>query len=379
MPSTDNTDGQSTEALLEALAAARRERDAAVERVEAVGEAQLERLESFHEQFTTLLGRYEERASGSGDFQAFVEFQEQLELFTNELPADLPERETFEEIDDRLQKRRLTESDFEWAGSRLEPVEDLISRLEERTEANRLVAATKGDIRDAIQETRNRIDRLETIRSLGAADLDAPVEDLREPLERYNESVRQAVTEFRRSAPARDVLGVMQRAQRFPLVPVPEPPEDLQEYLDSAPVGTESIPTLLEYADYSRSKLAHYVESPATFARIVGGSRTYLTGIDATPLTVEWPPPAAETLRWRGRELIAVLDRFAPDETIAAFRSAFEMARTDPDRYASLRLTARAKTQLSDAERNRVADGRIEADLAAARERLETLRDALED
>jgi hypothetical protein len=242
-----------------------------------------------------------------------------------------------------------------------------------------LVAATKGDIRDAIQETRNRIDRLETVRSLGAADLDAPVEDLREPIEQYNDSVRQAVTEFRRSAPAREVLGVMQRAQRFPLLPVPEPPEDLQEYLDSADVGTEPIPTLLEYAEYSRSKLAHYVESPATFARIVGGNRTYLNGIDATPFTVDWPPPAAETLRWRGRELIAVLDRFAGEETIAAFRSAFEMARTDPERYSTLRLTARARNELSEEERKRVADGTIEADLAAARDRLETLQDALED
>ena len=379
MPSTEDRSGQSTDALLEALAAARREREAAIERVEAIGEAELERLESYYEQFTTLLGRYEDRASGSGDFQAFVEFQEQLEEFTTDLPADLPERETFEAIDDRLQKRRLTESDFEWARSRLEPVEDLIGRLEERDDAHELVRATKGDIRAAIQETRTRIDRLETVRSLGAADLDAPVEDLREPIERYNESVREAVQEFRRSAPAREVLGVMQRAQRYPLVPVPDPPTDLQEYLESAEVGEEPIPTLLEYADYSRSKLAHYVEAPATFARIVGGRRTYLNGIDASPFTIDWPPPAAETLRWRGRELIAVLDRFAPAETIAAFRSAFEMARTEPQRYASLRLTARAKTELSDEERKRVAAGRIEADLAAARERLETLQAALEE
>lgn len=372
----DSTSGE--ESLLDELAAARRERERAIERVKAIGEAQLDRLETVHEEFTTLLGRYEDRASGSGDFQAFVEFQERLEHFTGDLPAGLPERETFEEIDDRLQKRRLTEADFDWARSRLEPVEDLIGRLEARAEAKRRVAALEGDVQEAIYETRARIDRLETVRSLATADLDAPVGDLREPIEQYNESVREAVRDFRRSAPAREVLSVLRTAQRFPLVPVPEPPTELQEYLDSAAVGNESIPTLLEFADYSRSKLSHYVEAPATFARIVGGNRTYLDNIDAEPFTVEWPPPAAETLRWRGRELVALLDRFAPEETIAAFRDAFEMARADPERYARLRKTARARSELSEDERRRVAEGAIEAELTKARDRLAALEDTLQ-
>ncbi|MFP4530817.1 MAG: hypothetical protein ACLFNC_05955 [Halodesulfurarchaeum sp.] len=368
----------SPETLIEDLEAARREREQAIERVEAIGEAQLDRLADRSEAFITLLGRYEDRASGSGNFQAFVEFQERLDSFIEDLPAALPERETFEEIDDRLQKRRLTDSDFEWARSRLEPVEDLLARLEDRSEANARVAALEGDVQEAIYETKDRIDRLETVRSLGSADLDAPVSDLREPIDRYNESVREAVTDFRRSASARTVLSLFQRAQRFPLVPVPEPPADLAEYVEAAPAGEESIPTLLEYADYSRSKLAHYVEAPATFARVVGGNRTYLAGIDAEPFTVEWPPPAAETLRWRGRELVALLDRFAPEETIAAFRDAFEMARADPDRYAALRKTARARSELSDDERQMVAEGTIEAELADARDRLAALEAALE-
>lgn len=373
-----STETPSAQASVEALAAARRELERAEAAVEEIGESDLETLDSIYDEFTSLLGRYEDRASGSGNFQAFIEFQDHIAEFTQDLPEDLPERETFEEIDERLQKRRLTESDFEWARSRLEPVEDLIGRLEDRSEAERLLEATKGDVRTAIRETRNHIDRLETVRSLGAADLDAPVEALRDPIERYNESVREAVTAFRRTEPATEVLALFRTARRFPLVSVPEPPEDLWEYLESAPVGEEPIPTLLEYADYSRSKLAHYVESPATFARVVGGSRTYLNGIDAEPFTIDWPPPAAETIRWRGRELIAVLNRFAPKETIAAFRDAYEMARADPERYATLRRTARAKTELTESEREQVADGQIEDDLEAARERLETLEDALE-
>jgi hypothetical protein len=373
-----STDEDSAGSLIEALEAARRERERAEKRVAEIGEDSLDTLQSYHDEFTTLLARYEDRASGSGDFQAFVKFQEELEAFTADLPEDLPERETFEEIDDRLQKRRLTESDFEWAYERLEPVEALIDRLAERSEADRLVETTTADISEAIRDTRERIDRLETVRKLGAADLDAPVFELRDPIERYNESVRSAVTEFRRSAPARRVLSVLHTARRFPLVPVPEPPEDLHSYLAAEPVGQEPIPTLLEYAEYSRSKLAHYVESPATFARVVGGNRTYLDGIDGEPFTIEWPPPPADRLRYRGRELIAVLSRFAPEETVAAFREVYELARADPERYATLRLTARARNELTAEERSAIAAGTVEDDLAAARDRLETLRDVLD-
>ncbi len=366
------------EARIEALAAARRELERAEAAVEAVGEPRLRDLESTYEDFTSLLGRYEDRATGSGNFQAFIEFQERIAEFTAELPEDIPERETFEAIDDRLQKRRLTDADFEWTRSRLEPVEDLIGRLEDRSEARHLLETTKGDVRQAIRETRDRIDRLETVRSLGAADLDAPVEALRDPIETYNESVRDAVRSFRRTEPSRDVLALFRTAERFPLVSVPEPPADLWSYLESAPVGDEPVPTLLEYADYSRSKLAHYVDSPATFARTVGGNRTYLDGIDAEPFTIDWPPPAAATIRWRGREYVAILNRFAPEETIAAFRAVYDMARAEPERYARLRRTARAKTELTETERERVANGQIEDDLAAAREQLESLEAALE-
>lgn len=373
-----STEADGTTSLVEALRAARRELEASQEAVAAVGEDDLDRLEDAYDEFTTLLDRYEDRASGSGDFQAFVKFQEELEGFTESLPSALPERETFEEIDDRLQKRRLTDADFEWARERLSPVEDLIDRLDRRTRAKRQVAQAEGDVQDAIRETKARIDRLETVRSLGEADLDAPVDRLREPIEGYNECVREAVEEFRRSEPAREVLSVLHAARNFPLVPVRAPPTDLREYLESEPVGKETIPTLLEYADYSRSKLEHYVDTPATFSRVVGGNRTYLDGIDAAAFTVEWPPPAARELRYRGRELVAMLSRFAPGSTIEHLRTVLERARADPEQYERLRHAARAREELTEDERERLAAGEIEAALAAARERLETLRAALE-
>ncbi|WP_071932505.1 DUF7118 family protein [Halodesulfurarchaeum formicicum] len=376
MTSTD--DPMTVPDLVADLKAAREALAQAEAQVAEIGESRLRRLESAHEEFTTLLSTYEDRATGSGDFQAFVEFQDELAHFLDDYPEDLPERETFEAIDETLQKRRLTDADFEWARDRLGPVEDLLDRLTERHEAEQRVQTLAGEIRTAIRETRARIDRLETVKRLGTADLDAPVEDLRDPIERYNESVRAAIQRARSEMPARQVLSILETAERFPLLSVPAPPAELHSYLESAAVGTETIPTLLEYADYSQSKLAHYVDAPATFARVVGGNRTYLDTLDATPFEIEWPPPAADHLRFRGRELVSVLNRFDARDSIAALRDVLDLARGEPARYASLRKTARARTELTESERRQVADGTIEAELEAARDRLAALETALE-
>lgn len=362
--------------LIDKLETARAERRRAEERVADIGEDKLRDLREAHQELTTLLGRYEERATGSGDFQAFVEFQGALSDLVENLPDDLPERAVFESIDERLQQRRLSERDFESARDDLAPVEDLIARLDERREAGTRVERLEGRVRDAIHRTHQEIDRLETVKSLGDADLDAPIENLRDPIESYNESVQEAFGTFRDTEPARAVVGLVVTAQQYPLLDVPEPPTDLYEFLESAEAGSKPIPTVLEYTEFSRSKLSHYVDAPATFQRLVGGNRTYLERLDADPYTIEWPPPAPEALRWRADELVSMLNRFAPPETIAALDTVRELAR-DEDRYRRLRRAARARIELTDEERERLAEGAVEADLADARDRLAALEAVL--
>lgn len=362
--------------LIAELEAAREELDRAEERVEDIGEGRLRDLTEAHEELTSLFSRYEERATGSGDFGAFIEFQEALGEFVEDLPNNLPNREAFEDIDERLQKRRLTEGDFAAARDRLSSAEDRIARLEDRREAEKAVEGLERQVREAIHETRTEIDRLETVLELGEADLDAPVEDLRDPIEAYNESVRDAFEAFRTNAPAREVIGLIETAEQYPLLSMADPPDGLLQYLESAEVGAESIPTLLEYSEYSRSKLQHYVDTPATFQRVVGGNRTYLDRLDATALTIEWPPPAPGTLRWRSNELVSMLDRFAPAETVVALESVLDLARS-ADRYRRLRQSARARAELTDTERERLAAGTVEDDLAATRKRLDALEDVL--
>ena len=360
--------------LVSELAAAERDLEAARERVGEFGEADLERLADAYEEFTGLLDRYEEPATGDGDFKTFIEFQGNVETFVERLPEDLLLREAFEEGDDHLQQRRLTESDFEHVREQLEPVADLVARLEERQQALERSRRTRKRIQGRLRDLEDRIDALERLERLGEADLDAPTERLRDPIETYNEAVRERFREFLQEAPARDVLDFQARAASVPLVDVRDPPAELAAFVETHDAGTETVEQLLSYADYSRSKLDHYVADPDALKRTVGGRQTYLQRLGADPLTVAWPPPPADELRYRCRELTGLVDRLAPS-IVEDLRAVAALPReTD---YERLRESAVARAELDDDERERVRSGAVSAELASAREESERLRDTL--
>jgi len=170
------------------------------------------------------------------------------------------------------------------------------------------------------------------------------------------------------------VLAFVETTTLYPLVPFQSPPDDLLAYVETADAGTEPIPQLLSYADYSPSKLDHYVDDPDALKRAVATRRTYLQRLDAEPLTVGWPPPAAETLRFQCEERISVVDRFAPDvvETLRAVR-----ALTRREDYDRLQTSAAAREQLTDAERERLRSGAVADERDDLRAERESIREAL--
>jgi hypothetical protein len=305
----------------------------------------------------------------------FIEFQEEIAEFVGDLPEDLRGREAFETVDDLLQQRRLTESDFEEARATLEPAREATARLEERRAARERYARVRSELDRQVSDLDDRIDDLERLVTLGEADLDAPVSEIREPVESYNEAVDEAFAAFKGDAPARAVLGFVDGTDAYPLVDFLAPPADLREYVRTHPPGTEPIPRLLEYAEFSRSKLAHYVDEPGDLKRAVGSHQTYLRRLDADPLTVDWPPPTADVLRWRSRELVAVVGRFAPEDVVARARDLRGMA--DREGYDRLRESARAREQLDADQRRRLASGAVAEELRACRAERERLVDAL--
>ena len=348
----------------------------ATERVTERGEETLEAVAEQHERLEALFSTYEERVKGDGDFAVFIEFQEEMAKFVEGLPEELPHHEAFEAVDDLMQQRRLTESDFTAARDRLAPVENDVARLEERDATQNRYRELRTRARKRARELGDEITDLEHLQNLGAADLDAPVERVGDPIEAYNEAVAEAFETFRREASARDVLDFVAATTAFPLVPFEAPPSDLREYVETHEAGTESIPQLLEYAEYSKSKLSHYVDDADALTRTVATNRTYLRRLDADPLTVALPPPPADHLRWRLRELVQVTGRFAPEDVVARLRE----LRSLPDRteYGRLRESAVAREQVTDDQRERLASGAVADELEQLRATRAELRDALD-
>ncbi len=361
--------------LIADLEAAHDAYERATARVDERDEAELQRVADSYEELQSLFDRYEEEATGDGDFKVFIEFQEAMAQFIDHLPDDLPHRERFEEVDDVMQQRRLTESDFARAREVLSPVADDVALLTERDATENRYRELRKRARRRVRELGEGVDDLEALQRLGDADLDAPVERLRDPIERYNEAVAEAFKRFKREASARDVLSFVATTTAFPLVPYRDPPPDLREYVETAEAGSESITQLQEYADYSKSKLDHYVEDADALKRNVATTQTYLRRLDASPLQLAWPPKPAAELQWRIRELTQVVGRFADDEVIAKLRDVRGLL--DDEGFERLRQSARARAQLTEEQRERLASGAVAKKLESTREAKEQLEATL--
>lgn len=365
------------ETLARRLRAAREEQRAAEDAVDEIGEQTLRSLRDAHRELVGLLDQYEDSATGSGDFEAYMECRMNVQEHVETLAEDLPERERFEAVAERFDARRLSQRDFDWARNNLEPVADLVGRLSAREQANEKRSDARRDVMERLDRIEDRIDTLREIERLGNANLDAPVEELRDPIERYNDAVMSDFKRLKQEWPARDLLALIETTTAYPLVEFREPPTDLVEYVENQDAGTEPVETLLEYADYSRSKLDHYLDAPMALKRHVATHRTYLSRLDATPLHVSWPPPRAETLQFRARELVAITERFAAEETVAALHAVRRATKRSD--YETLRDAARARVELDPEERDRLRAGEIASEREQLEDQRETLRVVLEE
>lgn len=347
------------------------------ERIAEFGEGDLQELADIYERFTDVIDRYEEDVTDDGgDIQDNIEFQSAIAAVVEDIPEGMLLKPTFDECDDLLQKRWFHDSDFEEVRERLDPVADLVDRLDRRDELLESYRETRKDIRYRIRDLDEEISELERLSRLAEADLDAPTDRLRDPIEAYNEEVTAAFETFRREQPARAVLDFLDEMTAYPLVEFEEPDPALVSYVREYPPGEEPIPQLLEYAGYSHSKLSHYVDDPEKLTHVVGRKQTYLGGLDGEPLTVSWPPPSATALEWRCRELTAAVNRFAPD-VVESLRRVAALPRETP--YETLRDTAVVRQDLTDEERERIRSENVEGELAEARAERETLETALEE
>ena len=344
-----------------------------------LAESDLDAVADAYESVATVLDRWEERATDWDDFEGYVEFRNDLSETLESIPEDVPESEAFLDADGHVKTSGVTGSlktrDFEAAREALEPAREYAETREALADARSRHRKAYRTARDRLAELDDRIDDLERLVRLGEADLEAPIEDLEAPIERYNDGVADDFADFRREASAREFLSFIATAADYPLVEFRRPPTELLEYVREHPAGEHPVPDLVEYADYSPSKLSHYVDDANLLKRRVATNRTYLDGLSADPLFVEWPPAEAEALRYRADELVSLVDRFADEETVAALRSVRELTRRET--YERLRTAAVARSELDDDERTRIENGTVESELEAAREERERLDEAI--
>jgi hypothetical protein len=367
------------EPLVETLASAAADVEAVEDDIADVGESRVRAVADAYDRATDLLDRYEETATGSGreTFKNYLEFQDRFLELVEGLDDDVPARDAFEAANERLDKRRLNDADFEAAREILAPAADRAELLARREQARQRYRDARRDVLERVDALDERIESLERLERLAEADLDAPVEELRDPVSAYNDAVTEAFQTFRRESSARAVLSFVRATRAYPLVEYRRPPADLVRYVEQNPAGENPIPTLLEYADYSNSKLSHYVDDPGTLKSRVAVDRTYLERLGPGPLTVSWPPPSATELRYRVDELISLVARFAPESVVARLRTVRDLTLDEP-RYERLRRSAVAREQLTPAERERVASGRVADELADARAARNRLAEALD-
>lgn len=361
--------------LLADLREARAEQEDVAAEIQTYGEQSVQSVADAVGEATRLLDRYADSATGTGDFEAYLEFQSQFAELVENLPAELPEREGFEEANEAVDQRTISESDFQRAREAISPAAAIADLLDRRAAAEQRVDDAERAVTKRLSAIERRLEEIEELRRLGDADLSAPTAELTDPIERYDAAVRDAFDAYVHDAPVRELLELIETTRAYPLVDFQRPPDDMLEYVRSHPVGEEPLPTLLSYADYSGSKLEHYVEDPVAFETTVPVHRTYLDRIGPEPLTVGSPPPG-DRLRYLASELVSVVGRFADEETVALARNLRSLARRDD--YDRLRDAVVAEQELTDEQRDALQRGDLEEEAERLREARERLTSSLD-
>ncbi|MEZ3162840.1 hypothetical protein ABNG03_02380 [Halorubrum sp. RMP-47] len=345
-------------------------------RIDGYGRDRVEAAADAYRRANRILDRYEEDAVGSGDFESYVRFRGEFGDAVD-VDDDLPAAEAFEAADEAVDKRRLSDEDFAAAREALEPAGEFVDLLEAYDDAVDDYRAGRKAAKEAQKRLESRLDELREVADMADADLDADLDRLHGPIDSYDEAVMEAFREFFKSASAREVFDFLDRADGTPFVDVDVPPTDLAEYVETHAAGEEPPATLLEYADYTNSKLDHYVDDPGALRTAVAVHRTYLERLDGEPLTLDWPPKPGDELAYEIDELVPLVGRIADDDAVATLRSVRELARTDE--YERLRRAAEVRHALDEEDLALIERGEAAERLAEAERTRSVVGDVLNE
>ncbi|NUE01356.1 hypothetical protein HUB97_02475 [Halorubraceae archaeon YAN] len=351
--------------------------DAVQAEIDEHGEERVVATADAYRRAIRLLDQYEETATGTGDFKSYLQFQSSFLDFVSELSEEIPAYEGFSNASDRMDKRRLSQKDFDYARDEVAPARTFVELLEQRSEAIDAYRTARSGAKTRLKELRSAEKEYARLTDLTDYNLDVPIDELKEPIEAYNNAVTDAFTQFKTNENARKLFNFIQATKSFPLVNFEQPPPELIEYIQTEDAGEKPLPKLLDLVDYSSSKLDHYVSDPGALRTNVAVHRTFLDRITAEPLTIEWPPAEANELQFRLKELSSVTRKLG-DESLEGYLRTLRRLTNNPD-FTTLRDAAAAKEELDDETLSRIVSGEIVDDYEAIVSAIESLELTLEE
>ncbi|MDX1745070.1 MAG: hypothetical protein R3324_03965, partial [Halobacteriales archaeon] len=272
--------------------------------------------------------------------------------------ADVTDRTAFEDALSRFDRRIIREKDFRRARSDLTSVKQVSETLSEAEELASQLTNERGRLSSRLRKWRHDRSQVQSRLSDLEAVTDVDPEPLVAARSSYNDRVREEFDSFAETAPAIDVARVGYKARLVPLADVPPITDEAAlSVLEDAGFATETVPTVLEYAGYSDSKLSHYVDRPGSFRSQLPVS--WFETIDGEAFTIA-ADATGDDVRHRAPALVKVIDAFATPETIAELRTLRDLAaRGEYDRMRRARRLAAddapgdvesARSQLRDLE-----------------------------
>lgn len=346
-------------------------------RIEELGPGRLDRVEFLLSELKGLVREYEDK---DRTFKTHRSLRMTLDRLARRIQKSYENEEIGEEVE-HFDKALVHARDWHWKDTRraLEPLEEIAGLRDERNRVEKEIRRQKKARRKKRRELEERARRL---RSLRDTRLDPGAEEyihsIQERLDRVNERIVGVLDALVSNAPTREVIRLLGDVGIRPELGLPRAPDKsgLMGFLGSHPVGNEPIYRVLEYADYSDSRLSHYVDRPREFKDAMSANLAYLEKItDIRRLAPKLQVEPGGMLARRLSALTSLVSRagsLVEKDTSGLVQELREMRREVlSGEYARHFSSYRRIQRLSQEERRLVEAGAVEDELAEVERRLE--------
>jgi len=149
--------------------------------------------------------------------------------------------------------------------------------IEEYRQEYGKLSKSRGLLQKELQDTKSLIEAMKTHSSVDPRAL----EDFVRRQDVYNPQVAKMLEEFECTVPAVKALGTLMQAASEPLIDFPQPPdgksvEMLIDFCKESELSDKPLALVLEYSNYSGSKLKHYVEDVNKFHAVLDPCHVWL-------------------------------------------------------------------------------------------------------